>query len=379
MSSAIRNPGAALAVMFLLAGCQTSGGNAPAESAEASLTGTVSYRERMALPPDAKVEVRLEDVSRADAPASVIAEQRIDTEGRQLPIPFDLRYARDRIEPNHRYALRAEIRGADGALLFATATQHAVLTEGAASENIAIQMQMVPVPRVVSNPLIGDWRLIAIQRAGAAEEAVGPEPAYTMTFSADGRVTGKAHCNSYGGSYEQPATGQLRTRNVISTLMACMTPSRADEFLSTIGAVDRYEIDGTELRLMSGDGSALKLDRQTATAGMAPQAKRPWADAARRGIKFRALGNEPSWVLEVTDKQLTMITDLGERRTEFPLAKPVMKGETTIWRSAGAGEGLVAVVQRARCVDGMSGEEFEASAAATFEGQTYRGCGRFLK
>ena len=74
-----------------------------------------------------------------------------------------------------------------------------------------------------------------------------------------------------------------------------------------------------------------------------------------------------------------MITDLGKRRIEFPFAEPVVKDQTTIWRSAGSGEGMVAVIHRARCEDGMSGEEFEASAAVTFEGAVYKGCGRFLR
>ncbi|MHC6802504.1 YbaY family lipoprotein, partial [Vibrio antiquarius] len=54
-----------------LVGCQTSQ-NTEMESAEASMktiTGTVAYRERIALPPNAVVTVALEDVSLADAPA----------------------------------------------------------------------------------------------------------------------------------------------------------------------------------------------------------------------------------------------------------------------------------------------------------------------
>src|SRR3990172_1248087 len=40
--------------------------------AASAVTGTASYRERIALPPDAVFEATLEDVSRADAPAEVI-------------------------------------------------------------------------------------------------------------------------------------------------------------------------------------------------------------------------------------------------------------------------------------------------------------------
>ena len=45
------------------------------------LTGTVAYRERVALPPDALVEVTLEDVSRADAASVVLARQTLKPEG----------------------------------------------------------------------------------------------------------------------------------------------------------------------------------------------------------------------------------------------------------------------------------------------------------
>ena len=76
------------------------------------VTGTVAYRERMALPPDAVVEVRLSDVSRQDVAAPVIAETTILPEGRQVPIPFELRYDPGKIEPNRVYALRATIRSA---------------------------------------------------------------------------------------------------------------------------------------------------------------------------------------------------------------------------------------------------------------------------
>ncbi|HAN28766.1 MAG TPA: hypothetical protein DCP75_13790, partial [Haliea salexigens] len=37
------------------------------------IEGTVLYRERMMLPPDAQLDIQLEDVSRADAPATVLA------------------------------------------------------------------------------------------------------------------------------------------------------------------------------------------------------------------------------------------------------------------------------------------------------------------
>ena len=55
-----------------------------------TLNGTLTYRQRIAIPPQTEATVRLVDVSRADAPATVIAETRFKTEGRQVPLPFRL-------------------------------------------------------------------------------------------------------------------------------------------------------------------------------------------------------------------------------------------------------------------------------------------------
>src|SRR5215831_5283212 len=121
--------GCALAV---LGGCGSGKGSAPAAEPQSVLTGTVTYRERIALPPNARVEVRLEDVSQADAPADEIATQTVATNGKQVPIPFELRYPTRSIDSSHRYAVRASITSADGDLMFTTAMRYAVLTGGAA-------------------------------------------------------------------------------------------------------------------------------------------------------------------------------------------------------------------------------------------------------
>lgn len=82
------------------------------------LTGSVSYRERIALPPAASVNVKLLDVSLADAPATIIAETTV-TPGGQVPVPFTLSYDPARIDPAHRYVLQAQIV-VDGKLMFIT-------------------------------------------------------------------------------------------------------------------------------------------------------------------------------------------------------------------------------------------------------------------
>jgi putative lipoprotein len=67
---------------LMVVGCASHGGQTgDAAGNEAVVTGSVSYRERIALPPDAVVKVQLSDVSRQDAPAPLIAETTVQPEG----------------------------------------------------------------------------------------------------------------------------------------------------------------------------------------------------------------------------------------------------------------------------------------------------------
>lgn len=114
-----------LAALFL-AGCTSTGG----QPGSARVTGTVTYRERIALPPTAVIRVRLVDVSRADAPAIVLGEQIVEVRGKQIPFAFEIPYDPSRIESRHTYAVQARIE-VDGRLWFVSDTGYPVITRGA--------------------------------------------------------------------------------------------------------------------------------------------------------------------------------------------------------------------------------------------------------
>jgi putative lipoprotein len=83
------------------------------------IAGTVTYREKVALPDKAAVNVRLEDAAAA-AGAAPLAQQTIELEGQQVPIPFALDVDRSALQAKHRYIVRATIRAAGGEVLFTT-------------------------------------------------------------------------------------------------------------------------------------------------------------------------------------------------------------------------------------------------------------------
>lgn len=99
--------------------------------------------------------------------------------------------------------------------------------------------------------------------------------------------------------------------------------------------------------------------------------------AKLNGVDFRAVGNEPSWTLEISrGDTLTLITDHGATRTVVPLPRPATNasGKRTTW-NAGA---IVVEATAGSCRDTMSGELFDAKVSVSWNGQTLRGCGGAL-
>lgn len=114
----------------------------PAESPLAKLEGTVTYLSRMALPPNSVIEVKLEDISRADAPSIVMASQTIELQGQQVPIPYVLEYDPAKINPAMRYVVSARITE-NGKLTWISTTMHPALTRGAPKNDIEITVDRV--------------------------------------------------------------------------------------------------------------------------------------------------------------------------------------------------------------------------------------------
>jgi putative lipoprotein len=119
----------------------------------AQVTGTLMYRERVALRPGSVAEVWLLDTSLADAPAVEIAYQKIEDPGNP-PIPFVLDYDPQEIREGMQYGVRATIRQADQ-LLFTSDTHYPVLTRGAGN-TAEVMLIMVDRTQTKSDASSGD-------------------------------------------------------------------------------------------------------------------------------------------------------------------------------------------------------------------------------
>ncbi len=119
------------------------------------VSGTVTYRERIALTPGARLVVDLLDVSLQDTAAPLIARQTIENPG-QVPIDFRIEYSRDDINSRNTYAILGRIIESDGRLAFTNDTVYEVITRGYPNSVDMLLVLVEPPPDQVEEGQ--DWR-----------------------------------------------------------------------------------------------------------------------------------------------------------------------------------------------------------------------------
>ena len=109
----------------------------------ALITGTATYRERIALPPGTVFEAVLLDVSLADTIARQMGSVTIEDPG-NVPIQFKIPYDPAAIKEGHSYSVRGRILLGDK-LLFTTDTHYPVITRGNGQE-VDLLLRLIAVP-----------------------------------------------------------------------------------------------------------------------------------------------------------------------------------------------------------------------------------------
>lgn len=253
-----QNP-APLARRAVLLGATLLPGAAAAQGG--MLRGTATYRERIALPPGAMLEVVLEETSRADAPATRIAEARIPVQG-QVPIAFALPFDLARIEPHLTYAVRATL-SRDGRVLFRTDRIHQVLTRGAGDSVELLLVRAAAATTEVPPALaaLAGPRWIATAIGGAAS---APGVVSDITFTTQGDAYGTGGCNRFRGGFTLQGADGVTFGQLASTMMACDGAPGEQEgrFHAALAAVRRWRIEGEALLLLdAGGATVLRLRR----------------------------------------------------------------------------------------------------------------------
>ena len=223
-----------------------------------SIQGTATYRERMALLPGAVFEAVLEDVSRADAPGTVVATTHVPSPGNP-PINFTLAYEPAKIVANNRYVVRASIL-VDGKLLFTSDTATPVITRGSPA-TVSIMLRRVASGQTASpkpagnRPLEGTyWK--AIELAGKPTPAQDPKREAHLQFQAGGRVSGSDGCNRMTGSYQLKGDA-VTFGQMAATQMACIdAPAEIERaFRGALKSATRLTVPGGRLELFDATGN----------------------------------------------------------------------------------------------------------------------------
>ena len=226
----------------------------------AVVNGTVTYLPKIALPATAIVTVRLEEVSRADAPSTLLATVNVPTQGQQVPIQWGFVYDPNWLEPNGRYVVRATI--SDSGRLIWTSDTAISLPPGGSDQ---LEINVVQVAQAPSVNLRGtNWELTSLT-VGGVQTRVMTKPRPTLAF--DGaRMSGNSGCNGFGGSYTQNVN-RLQIGTVISTLRACaddnMMKLEAMYFRALSGTV-QFTSDASSLTLTYVNGDVLVFTRAAA-------------------------------------------------------------------------------------------------------------------
>jgi uncharacterized lipoprotein YbaY/heat shock protein HslJ len=130
------------------------------------VSGSATYRERMALPPGAVLEVSLQDVSQADAPAVELGSVRVEDPGNP-PFEFEIPYDHGAIDERLSYSVRATIR-VDDTLLFTTDTHYPVLTRGAGDVVELLLVRAAALPQHAAMNADDELRGMYVYMADAA-------------------------------------------------------------------------------------------------------------------------------------------------------------------------------------------------------------------
>jgi membrane-bound inhibitor of C-type lysozyme/uncharacterized membrane protein len=106
-----------------------------------------------------------------------------------------------------------------------------------------------------------------------------------------------------------------------------------------------------------------------------------WEHAKLNGVDFRALGNEPGWHMEISNKRdILLVTDYGQRTYRFTSSsiKPEPANRATTYSASSNDDMIEVVIKGEPCRDSMSGEAFAATVSVVINDKHYSGCGKAL-
>lgn len=243
----------------------------PALADKVTLTGDVTYRERIALPPGGVLTVSLVDLAMPGQPR-VTAKAAIAGPG-SVPLTFTLNFDESVVLPGHSYALDAEIGGPDGTLWFRTPTAYPidpleptepiviVVNRAPEPQEPASVPVGVPPPTTTPSPVLNvTWQALTI-----AGKPVGRGLVSSLSIAPDMRAGGRGGCNSWFAQAELNEQ-RLLFSAVAATRMACLSDdatAQEDSFFAALAETRFWRLDDKLLVLLDTAGAELAVLEQS--------------------------------------------------------------------------------------------------------------------
>lgn len=335
----MRAPNAiSLAVLLALSGCDSADRPTPAMSEATSrlpdehagrdeIVGRASYATD-ALAADARLQLQLIDLDASDVAHATVAETSVVAEpdgASEFLLPFDPA----RLRVGGRYGVQAVLLDAEGRRLQATAAPTPVVPGAPGS----LALTLLPLASAPAQATSENWQC---DELAIGNNGLDPSGRLQLAFS--GRML---RLDNDGNGYSDAAGNRFRSEGEQAWLTLAGTPERR----------------------------CARSERAS-----------PWNEAAARGVGFRAVGNEPGWFVEVDMGEapaLRATLDYGERTVQVQRAGALSEG-TGYRGKTTDGTPVELSIRHDECHDGMSGEQFEASAQLKVGDKQYQGCGAFL-
>ena len=114
-------------------------------------------------------------------------------------------------------------------------------------------------PRLSPDAGWGHQNWVLVEMKGVpVQQSGGRRDAHIVFEVAEKRFTGNGGCNQINGNYTLDKN-EIKFTDVIATKMACNDIEFENAFLSTLGSIDRYEINGNDLLLKKRKETVLVL------------------------------------------------------------------------------------------------------------------------
>ena len=261
----IHRPIAALLVLLAVVA-------APSRAASQTVRGTAAYVADSGLPAGATFDAQLQDVSRADAAATLIARARIESPG-PSPLSFTISYDPGKIDASRRYVVRAQIR-AGARLLFTSDIATPVITGGhptTVSMTLrAVELaSSVPVQAAPSDLAGTAWTAVELVGTPVTTLGLAPDREPHLVFGMQGRLSGADGCNRLIGPYEVKGNG-LVFGVIAGTQMACpRTDELARRFRAALKGTSHWSIVDGRLAFYGATGKPLLVFVRRPGSGVA--------------------------------------------------------------------------------------------------------------